>query len=96
MKRKQRTGDTTPGTLSKTTGPPEPIRNRHTDPPLTSVVQDIARLGSTAFALLEQVIAGGSPPSVRLPTSLVVRRSTRLRAPAGLHDSRVTAPRTGR
>lgn len=53
---------------------------RHTDPPLTSVAQDIARLGSTAFGLLEQVIAGGSPPSVRLPTSLAVRHSTRLSA----------------
>lgn len=51
---------------------------RHTDPPLTVVSQDIALLGSTAFALLQQVMDGGAPPSVRLPTELVVRRSTRL------------------
>ncbi|SDB81802.1 transcriptional regulator, LacI family [Raineyella antarctica] len=56
---------------------------RYTDPPLTAVSQDIAGLGSTAFALLEEVIGGGSPASVRLPTALVVRRSTRLPAPSG-------------
>lgn len=54
---------------------------RHTDPPLTAVSQDITGLGSTAFRLLQEVMAGGSPSSVRLPTALVVRRSTRLPAP---------------
>lgn len=53
---------------------------RHTDPPLTVVSQDIAALGATAFDLLAAVIDGEHPASVRLPTALVVRRSTRLPA----------------
>lgn len=48
-----------------------------TDPPLTVVAQDVQRLGERAFDLLLDVMGGGSPASVRLPTRLVTRASTR-------------------
>jgi DNA-binding LacI/PurR family transcriptional regulator len=47
-----------------------------TRPPLTTVHQDVAVKGRSAVEALVDVLAGRSPESVRLPTSLVVRGST--------------------
>lgn len=51
----------------------------NTHPALTVVDQDVRRLGTDALALLLDVMRGEAPRSVRLPTSLTVRGSTRLR-----------------
>lgn len=56
---------------------------RHYCPPLTTVRQDFAALGSTAMAQLEQAISsGGSITHHTIPTELVVRAST-APAPSG-------------
>jgi DNA-binding LacI/PurR family transcriptional regulator len=46
-------------------------------PPLTTVHQDVAAKGIAAVAAITDVMAGGRPAPVVLPTTLVVRESTR-------------------
>ncbi len=45
-------------------------------PPLTTVHQEVAAKGTAAVAAIADVLAGGRPGSVLLPTTLVVREST--------------------
>jgi len=49
-------------------------------PPLTTVHQEVAAKGSAAVASIAEVLGGGQPEPVVLPTTLVVRAST---APPG-------------
>ena len=59
-----------------------------TDPPLSVVAQDVQKLGEHAFDLLLEVIDGRNPTSVRLPTRLVTRASTRnASGDASLHQN---------
>ena len=54
---------------------------RHTDPPLTTVAQPMRQIGEGTVRLLLEILQGnGSPESVTLPHTLVVRSST---APPG-------------
>ncbi|QUH04060.1 LacI family DNA-binding transcriptional regulator [Saccharopolyspora erythraea] len=46
------------------------------DPPITAVRQAAREMGETAMRLLLEVIAGGAPDSVVLPTELIVRESS--------------------
>ena len=64
---------------------------RYLTPPLTTVRQDFAELGTRAMGLLERVLGGEDQPSAELvPTSLVVRGST-----APPRPDRVVPPRVG-
>ncbi len=45
-------------------------------PPLTTVHQEVAAKGSAAVAAIADVMGGGHPAAVMLPTTLVVREST--------------------
>ncbi len=47
-----------------------------TNPPLTTVRQPLRERGRRAGELVLELLAGGRPRQVRLPTELVVRRST--------------------
>jgi DNA-binding LacI/PurR family transcriptional regulator len=49
-------------------------------PPLTTVRQEVPAKGAAAVAAIAEVMAGGHPEPVVLPTGLVVREST---APPG-------------
>ncbi|MGP6172658.1 LacI family DNA-binding transcriptional regulator [Corynebacterium sp. A21] len=50
--------------------------------PLTIIDQHVSEIGARAFGVLQQLIAGGTPPtSLRLPTELKIRASTE--CPAG-------------
>lgn len=48
---------------------------RATDPPLTTVHQPVEAMGREMARMLLDVLSGGSPSPVVLPTSLIVRRS---------------------
>lgn len=48
-------------------------------PPLTTIHQEVAAKGTAAVAAITEVMAGGQPAPVMLPTTLVVRESTRSR-----------------
>ena len=62
-------------------------------PPLTTVRQDFAELGTRAMGLLERVLGGEDQPSAELvPTALVVRESTAPPRP----DDGVSAPNAGK
>src|SRR5262249_23154892 len=45
-------------------------------PPLTTVSQPLVEQGEAAYALLQEMLAGGPPRKVTLPIELVVREST--------------------
>jgi len=50
---------------------------RYTDPPLTTVAQPMRQIGEGTVRLLLEILQGqGSPESVTLPHTLVVRSST--------------------
>lgn len=65
------------------------------DPPLSVVSHDAEMMGRTGMELLLQVIGGGHPASVVLPTRLIVRRSSNGTRPLPEPRSLVAPPRQG-